>query len=269
MRVEVRLSCEIQKLVSMYQLVYVERDDSNRTILCQGIAAPMERVNTFYRYIEFKDPIANKWNIPYYGGPTYDWNGLNTYDQNGAEYENEWDWDKRVVTHRSLMYFDAPELIFNRISDEKVKNGSLHRIGRLNTDHSRGSIRQTYGESYPAFSRKIYYNEITGEEKRKSDFVNVSVFLERPGINDFIEIDKAQTLTRGQIMPGGKLNVTHEVSNNALALQKQPWFYSAYARHYDGCKTDNGARSELFEANSTSIGQKTMIIKTKKRCFHK
>lgn len=267
MRVEVRLSCEIQKLVSMYQLVYVERDDSNRTILCQGIAAPMERVNKFYRYIELKDPIANKWNIPYYGGPTYDWNGLNTYDQNGAEYENEWDWDKRVVTHRSLMYFDAPELIFNRISDEKVKNGSLHRIGRLNTDHSRGSIRQTYGESYPAFSRKIYYNEITGEEKRKSDFINISVFLDRPGINDFVEIDKAQTLTRGQIMPGGKLNVTHEVSNNALALQKQPWFYSAYARHYDGCWADDGARSELFEANSTSIGQKTMIIKTKKDVF--
>ena len=268
LKVEVRLSCEVQKLVSMYQLVYVERDEDNRTILCQGISAPMERTNIFHHaeYIQLPENIANKWCLPYYGGPTYDKRGLETFDANPNE-ENQWNWETRVVTHRSLMYLDSPDIVFNRINADKVKNGSVNRIGRLNTDHSRNSIRQTSGERYPAFSRKIYYNEIAGEEKRRSDFVNVSVFLERAGINDLIPIDKSELLEIGQIMPGGKFGVNQEVSNNGLTLQKQPWFYSAYGRNSAGCSLDDGAKSELFNSSNYSPGFPTVVLKASENVF--
>lgn len=269
LKAEVRLSCEIQKMVSMYQLTYVERTEKNRTILCQGISAPMERVNVFHHseHITLKDPVANKWNLPFFGGPTYDHYGLKRYDEDpnkNDEWSNYW----RVITNRSLIYFDSPEIIFNRISSDLIANGNIQRIGRLNPDNSKLSWRKiNQPETFPSFSRKIRNSNIAGDENKKSYFVNNSVFLERLGLKNLIKIDKSEELKRGEIIPGSSLNVSHDVSNNAMTLAKQSWFYSFRARESDACRTENGAKYELFDSNNFSPGYPTVIIKASENVF--
>ena len=273
LRVEIRLSCEIQKIISMYQLVYVERDENNRTILAQGISAPMERTQTFFHseYITLASPANNKWNIPYYGGPTYDGSGLDAYDNYGENdddsgYENS---SRRIITHRKMFYFDSPDIIHEQISDEKIRAGKIQCIGRLNTDHTRRAIRQSYGEVYPKFSRKIYESDIDFfSNDYKPNWINISVFSnERKGNYAEIPIYKAEKLTEGQIMAGFKFENDFDISNNALTLAEQPWFYSGYARQSKKCSGESGARSELFNSSNYSVGMPTVVIKTQEEVF--
>jgi hypothetical protein len=269
LKVEVRLNCEVQKLISMYQLVYVEREEENKTILCQGISAPMERVNSFKHSenVQIPEPVANKWCLPYYGGPTYDKKGLERFDEDPNSIENV-EWQNRVTTSRKLIYFDSPDIIYNKVSTTKLNNGSISRVGRLNTDHSRNSIRQSTGEVYPAFSRKIYKTEHAGVDNRKSYAINVSVFLERNGyLNDSIPIDHAQELNYGEIVSASKFNLSQEVSNNAMTMQKEAWFYSAFGRRSSKCGIENGARSEIFNTTNYSPGFKTVVIKCSENIF--
>lgn len=269
-KADVRFSCEMQKLISMYQLVAVERNEENRTILCQGISAPLERCNTFRdnEHIDLRDEVDNKWNLPYFGGPTYDWRGLQTYDDDPYQEPND-EWPKRIVTHRALMYFDSPDIIYNKISDKKIENGFIQRIGRLNTDHTPTAIRQSSGEVYFKFSRKIYKDEFGGINSFIPNWMNVSVFSkETLGLKNLIPIESAATLAPGEVIPGIALNVPQEISNNALTLAKQSWFYSGYARNSEDCgANENGARSELFNSNNVSRGYKTTVIKASEDVF--
>ena len=273
LKVEVRLSCEVQKIVSMYQLVYVERDENNRTILAQGMSAPMERTQTFFHqeYIVLAEPANNKWNLPYYGGPTYDGNGLRTYDNYGEndDHSGYEDSSRRIVTHRSMFYFDSPDVIHQRISQDKFRSGNVHCIGRLNTDHTKRAIRQSYGEVYPKFSRKIYKKDIDFLNKDyEPKWINVSVFSnERKGNYAQIPIYKSEFLNTGEIMSGYKFDNEFDISNNALTLAEQPWFYSGYARQSKKCSSESGARSELFNSSNYSIGMPTLIIKTQEDVF--
>ena len=273
LRVEVRLSCFIQKVVSMYQLVYVERDEENRTILAQGISAPMERVQTFFHsnYISMPEEIDNKFGLPYYGGPTYDGAGLKAYDLHGENddhsgYENS---TRRVITHRGLFYFDSPDLIHSLISDSKINSGNIETVARLNTDHNRSEIRQSGGEVYPKFSRKIKFDDIDfGNDNYKPGWINVSVFSqERKGDGRSIPIYKSESLNEGQIISGAAFDLDFDVANNALTLARQSWFYSGYARKSHKCGGESGARSELFNSSNYSIGMETVVIKTESDVF--
>lgn len=273
LRVEVRLSCDVQKVVSMYQLVHVERTEENRTILAQGIAAPLERTQRYFHfeYIEFPTQVTDKWNLPYYGGPTYDGAGLAAYDNFGEEnqdsgYERS---DKRIITNRRMFYFDSPDVIHGQISSDRLSVGKVQVIGRLNTDHTRTAIRQTNGEVYPRFSRKIYESEVDhNSADYRPYFVNVSVFSnERKGDYREIPIYKSEFFNDGQIIAGYKFDSSFDVSNHALTLAVQPWFYSGYARMSKKCGGEQGARSELFNSGNASIGRSTVIIKTQEDVF--
>lgn len=269
LKVEVKLSCEIQNEISMYQLTYVERTYNNRTILCQGMSAPMERVNIFAdrEYIPLPDPVANKWSLPSNGGPTYDSDGLSRYDMDpnhNEEYDAYW----RVITNRSLFYFDSPDIIYSRVPADLIKNGSIQRIARLNADHHYMGGRKIFdGIFYSTFSRKVNSNKITGDGNKKSHYVNMSVFKERPGLTNLIEIEKSEELNYGEIIPASAFNLAHEVSNNAMTLARQSWFYSYRARESDPCSAESGSHYELFYSSNYSPGYKTVIIKSKDDVF--
>lgn len=270
LKVEVRISCELQKMISMYQLTYVERSYNNRTILAQGLSAPLERVNLFYHkeHITLPDPVANKWNLPFYGGPTYDKDGLETFDRH-PDKDDEWSNFNRVTTSRDLFYFDSPDVINSRIPIDVIRNGSIKRIGRLNPDNSKLSWRKIDApETFPSFSRKIKKEYLSGTDENKlSYFVNMSVFTEKLGIDNPIKIKNAEQLNPGQIVPGSALGVKHEVSNNAMTLAKQSWFYSLRARESDACQTEDGAKYELFNSSNYSPGYSTVIIKAEENVF--
>ena len=291
MQIEVRLSCEMQKLISMYQILYVERTEENRTILCQGIAAPLTRVQ-YNNSDQFKmdDRIQNKWNLPYYGGPVYDDRGIAQYDQNGEDFDYEGiDSDKRIITSRRLMYFDSPDLYFNKISDNFVKSSKLQVLARLNTDHTPGCIME-YGETidgipykveqYPKFSRKIKENQLIGnlnleglprrarENSRngtfESYFINVSVFSNytKKTVRE-LSIEESRTLSRGEVISGNAFNLAHDVSNNALVMPVMPWYYGAYQRNWN----TSDKKNMFGKVCTVSPGYATTIIKTKEDLF--
>lgn len=270
MKVEVRISCELKKSISMFQIAHVERTEDNRTILCQGLAAPLEKVDIYHRSkrITIKEEVENKWNLPYFGGPTYDYNGLQKFDTDpyGDDY---WTSDKRVTTHRAMFYLDSPELIYGRVSDQKVQNGFVQRVSQLNTDHT--AHRQTTGEVYPKFSRKIFQEDINGEIDQTPYFVNLSVFSEtrinRSYFNE-IPVYRHQSFERGEIISGAALDVPQDISNNAMILGRQPWYYQLNSRDETKCNFNaNFAKNELFGANNMSPGYRTLIIRTQENVF--
>lgn len=273
LRIRVRFSCEAQKFVDSYQIMYVPRDEANRTILCQGISAPLERYNTYDagNHIVLYDQIANKWNLPFNGGPTYDTTGLERYDIDPYN-EDQGSRFTRVHTHRSLMYFDSPDLIYSKISDQYLDNGNIQRVAKLNTDHSPGTIRSRSDGTYPKFSRKIFRDELSGDTNLIPWEMNVSVFSsERPAQMDEIEIDYAQMLNPGDIIPGSALGVPQDVSNHAMTLGREQWFFSWYARESQGCSGllnfEDGASSELWNSNNISRGYRTAILKASANVF--
>ena len=293
MNVEIRLSCEIQKLISMYQIVYVERTEDNRTILCQGISGPMQRVNQFYHteFVRLNDQIANKWCLPFVG-PVYDDFGLKRFDINPNESDNTEDY-KRVITNRSLIYFDSPELIYDKISSEKIKNGYIHRIGRLNPDLNKDAYHQiaetrTINTSfpffpnqssnqskdvikYPLFSRVIYKDDIEGTDEERPFRIDLSVFLESPGENNLISIKYSEDLSKGKIISGTSFGYSQEISNNAMTLGKPSWFFVRRDRQDDVCHTSSNSGTalhyELWKSNNYSVGYKTSIIKAEENVF--
>lgn len=297
MHIEVRLSCELQRFIPMYQILYVERTEDNRTILCQGIAAPLLRVqhNNSEKH-KMPNVVQNKWNLPYYGGPTYDKIGLLNYDQYGEDDQyNEKHYSRRLMTSRRLMYFDSPDLYFNKISDQFVQSSKISIVAKLNTDHTPGVIRERGGdmstilgiginfgnEIYPKFSRKILENQLEGDnhaddlprsskEERTSGsyegfFVNVSVFSRYEPYNMELDISKHITLKRGEMVSGLALDVENAISNNTFGLISQPWFYGSYQRDFD---TSGGRpKSEIFASAMTSPGYKTVFLKTTEDLF--
>lgn len=289
LNVDVRLSCELQKVVETYELVYVERTETNRTILAQGLSAPMERCRTFYHteYIYLTPKINDKWALPYYGGPSYDWQGLLTYDSDGAEYDAEYRLKtKRIITNRRMVYFDSPDIIHAVISPDLVKIGNAVRVAKLNTDHlprvgirSSGELPEVPlfasvhpdwfpGVIYPTFSRKVLMDDIDYKDHYKPRFVNISVFAsERPGLPDALPIKRAELLLDGQEMAGYKFDSNFDVTNNALVLARQSWFYSSYARRDEKCKIESGAKSELFNSNNFSEGATTVVFTSEEEIF--
>src|SRR5690606_3198598 len=120
-------------------ILYVERTEENRTILCQGIAAPLYRLQYDGNpHQQMPEKLLNKWVLPYYGGPVYDKRGLRSYDEEGENWDYQGTGEnppgseyKKVMTSRKLMYFDSPDLYYNKISDKYVKESEVEVIARL------------------------------------------------------------------------------------------------------------------------------------------
>lgn len=298
MHIEVRFNCELQKIIPMYKMLYVQRTEENRTILCQGIAAPLSRIQDTGRD-EYKTPdvIRNKWTLPYYGGPTYEKVGFDRYDEHGNDYNYTGEGHRdRVIASRNMMYFDSPDLYFGKISDQYIKNSKINIVAKLNTDHTPSVIRERGGafkmkynpgyinfgnEIYPKFSRKILEKQILGDNHSEnlpdyaseynydgtfeSHFVNVSVLANYTQYKRSLGIDKHVTLKRGEMVSGTALGVNHDLSNNAFVLPSQPWYYGSYQRNWQF--NSGSPRSDMFNAGKTSPGYKTTFIKTSEDLF--
>ena len=291
MHIEVRLSCELQKEIPMYQILYVERDEDNRTILCQGISAPLEKVayNNGPSW-KMEDALRNKWNLPYYGGPTYEKRSFENYDTYGenAIYEGD-GWERRVMAHRALMYFDSPDIYYNKISSQYITNSSLDIVGKLNTDHTGNVIRErgntTPGrvELYPKFSRKITEDQIEGNNNSENlpkydidegssysgtdvnHFINVSVYANYTPYKETKQIDISRELKYGEIISGDALNIANDVSNNAACMPNQPWYYGEEQR--DWGTTSSRPKYTVFSMAMTSPGYSTVMLKTQTDLF--
>jgi len=320
---DVRINCELSKEVDSYQIVYVERTESNRTILAQGISAPLERVLPFTIEedvnIQFEEIITNKWGIPSNGGPVYDALGFTAYDINpnnvnlfpfpdgpieGTTATNSStifgsnNVPARVITNRKAFYFDSPDLIYSKISDNFISSCVLEYIESIATDHDRYNIIGGYNSETsspggtqcyfsngsknnsgpvpfgnPKFSQKIPLSLLSGESKEKPFYVNVSVFsnnLKRRTFTSFqqdinpldvYEIDKTESANDGEVLSAFKMNDSFDYSNNALTLASPGWFFQITARkRYI-------SRFTLFEVNNVAQGRNTVFIKTKENYF--
>lgn len=216
---DVRINCELSNEVDSYQIVYVERTEGNRTILSQGISAPLERMQDFGGAgddrMELEEPMVNKWMLPSNGGPVYDYQGLLNYDINP---DNEEKTELKIITtNRKAFYFDSPDFIYSKISSNFVSSCVLEYIETLATDHDRHNILGGYNKftcgydiggradetdegnpgstayssngaessegpytfGVPKFSQKIPSNLLSGNEKKRPFWVNTSVFANR------------------------------------------------------------------------------------------
>lgn len=214
---EVKISCELSRQVDAYQIVYVERTEENRSILAQGISAPLHRMLQFDgtkgNHIDFDQRLTNKWNLPYYGGPIIDAQGLRSTD---AHPDNDnpdidgtnFNWQNRIQTSRDLIYFDSPDLIYDQVSDKNLESCVLEYVNSIRTDHDTFNIvggynRETTNNNNqnndhgteivfadgghgrddnesafgaPKFSQKIPFSSLSLVDESKPYFVNVSVF---------------------------------------------------------------------------------------------
>lgn len=147
---DVRINCELSKEADSYQIVYVERTENNRTILAQGISAPLERMSDFGgsgdAREEFEETMVEKWMLPSNGGPVYDYQGLLNYDINPDMNDKASDGFKTIVTSRKSFYFDSPDFVHNKISTNFVESCVLEYIETIATDHDRHNIMGGYNE---------------------------------------------------------------------------------------------------------------------------
>lgn len=294
-KAEVRFDCSMSKKFDSYQLLFVERDQNNRTILCQGISAPLIRIQDPVDFISYDldEKLQRKWILPYHGGPLYDKVGFDEYDALGQDNDNPtYDGMRRLVNHRRLFYFDAPDLVYGKVAENIVESSMVKVLGRLNTDHQSDCIMisgENIGgfpqQTYPRFSTKLNIGQlsvpasvndlpklvgdnapISNNYTWQTHFVNVSVFSSFTHYNASLAVDSALDMTPGRVVPGGEFGTNFEVSNNAFVLPSMPWWYSNKVRAIE--KDDDQYRYEAFpRGGHISPGGRTMFIRTQGDLF--
>jgi hypothetical protein len=302
LKAEVRLGCEMKKFVDAYQIHYVPRDEFNRTILAQGISAPLQRVMRFKDINEFgenKTPETyRKWTLPYKGGPLLERFGFEAYDTYGDQFEedvtdSEEVMKRRIMTHRKLMYFDSPEFIYNKVSDALLENSTVEVKGRLKTDHSRvlfydmmvptPNANPFNGVNQNTFSKKIWEGGskpdeeleafFAGEDKNTHPYwMDVSVFAGFEPFESSHDISESAIVGNGEIIPAVLMGMSHPISNNALSLGEPSMYYSS---HWRKGKTSGGtvfnqgdiAACQFGFTSQRSSGYRTLFIKTKEDLF--
>lgn len=148
---DVRLNCQLSKEIDSYQIVYVERTENNRTILAQGISAPLEKMNDFGTannndLPDFDEKIIRKWMLPSNGGPVYDYQGLLNFDADPEKvtYKDK-PWEA-IMTSRKSFYFDSPDFVHGKISSNFVESCVIEYLETIATDHDRHNIMGGYNE---------------------------------------------------------------------------------------------------------------------------
>ena len=290
---DVRINCELSKEVDSYQIVYVERTENNRTILAQGISAPLERISDFTgsgdEAMGLDEKMVKKWMLPSTGGPVYDESGLKVFDVNPDLDDN----NTRVITNRKAFYFDSPDFIFSKISSNFVDSCDLEYVETVATDHDRYNIMTPYNKETASpngsscyyangtktsegpvpfgvakFSQKIPHNLLSGSEQQRPFWVNVSVFANKLRTRSYglfqnelsseykYKIQKASLAMTGEILSGYKMNDKFDFANHALTLASPSWFYQAAAR------VNKADKYSLFRTNNIAGGRETVFIKT-------
>ena len=301
---DVRINCQLSKEIDSYQIVYVERTENNRTILAQGISAPLERIVNFggtdgdYNMF-LKENMINKWMLPSCG-VVYDQKGMTVYDVNPDSLLDEA--DKRIVTNRKAFYFDSPEFAYGKISSNFISSTKVEFVETIASDHDRHNIIGGYnpatcggGSGNPGsvcylengtettngpapfgnkkFSQKIPGDLLSGEERARPFWVNVSVFSNRLKQRSYVgfsnvlaqeykyEIDSSAEAQEGEILASYKMNDTFEYANHSMTLASPGWFFQINARGR------NSDKYSLFRVHNICGGRKTVFMKTKKNYF--
>lgn len=288
--VDIRLNCDVRDVYTSVKLVYVQRTPENRTIICQGLSAPLVRHNNFSSgtTINYVPPIANKWTLPFMGGPGIDHMGVSdtaTYGENMTGTVGE---RGRTIVHRSLMYFDSPEILFDRIPESLIMNTKAQVVAKVWGDHE-GSKFLGHGlfhEQAVSFSQKIHsttpvwgrnampgitFNNphgLVGNPRTLPNWVNVTIFANASYITNkqSHNIQTSKIMAKGEIIGGGSFNAGFEISNNAMTLF-QPVNYYSGADRYPTVSSGN-TNFEGWKTNRHCVGARTLIMKTETPIFH-
>lgn len=163
-RVEVRIPCSFKKYVDSYQLVYVERTPINRTVLAQGLAAPLVRLGRWGEEaqsgLNFDSNVFEKWTLPFNGGPLYSATGFRCYDDvtQGENFDdlpgtygeglneanNRLASGRREMISRKLLYFDSPDFIQEKIPTSLIGSGTFSIVGKVRPDHTGRLCRSSF-----------------------------------------------------------------------------------------------------------------------------
>lgn len=286
--VDVRLNCELRKIYSSIKLVYVQRTADNRTIVCQGLAAPLVRYNQFDgTSIQMNPAVAMKWQLPFMGGPGIDTRGVYDYGTYGENMGGINGTRGRTIVHRKLMYFDSPEILFDRIPANTVQTGKIQVVAKVWPDHE-GSKTLSHGKSWEtgaSFSQKIHStipvtgrnsmpganfpnpHGLVGDGQLLPNWVNVSIFSEASYIKNKVSsnIYKSKMMAKGEILSGSYLDVSYEISNNALTLFQPVLFYSEPDRYPD--VKQGHTTFEGWKSNRHCVGARTMFLKSQDEIF--
>jgi hypothetical protein len=195
MRTEVRIPCSFKKYIDSYQIVYVERTVDNRTVIAQGLSAPLVRLGSFINGggagSNHAPNVFDKWTLPFNGGPLYSANGFTTYDdpsqgENWNEFETYgWQYGdnlleaskRREIVNRKMIYFDSPDFIQGKIDPSIVPNTFMKVLGTVIPDHTANLCRSLFPgltpyENYQAFGYQndhgldpTYYQQLSFSRK--------------------------------------------------------------------------------------------------------
>lgn len=306
---DVRISCELSSQVDSYQIVYVERTENNRTILAQGMTAPLQRMNQFRRQFDvvtdFPEVVTNKWNLPYYGGPIHDAEGLIQYDLDpNVENVEEGDYKKRIITNRKLISFDAPDLIYNRISDQNIENSFIEFVESVATDHDKFNIASGYNKETsnnanengvgseivqadgsgtrsditvpfgnPKFSQKIPYSSLGGNGDHKPFFVNASVYAQsmkrktHSSFSNTLEDSNFYAISNAESANNGEILSAFRM-NETFDVSNNAAVLGVQAWWYqERSRYPDSAEQSSFRVNNLSTGRPTVFIKTMKNFY--
>lgn len=298
--VRLRFDCRTVEEIGIVQIMHVERTPENRTILAQGVSAPLMRlrnnnsdsIRPRYWAPQFRDT----WMLPYHGGPATELNALISTDLEGINVNTDADGHtSRVLQSRSLFYFDSPDFIYDTTPKELIDSCKVSLVGRLNTDHTpkivmnSGRFRGTNMEEYPKFSRKIYAQQLlhnNDSEEYPLDllrivgygffdyWVNVSVFSEAlyfKDENDQSEIPETQfnilgyeKMERGKITSGQGLELDHSLSNNAYCLPSMNIWYGDGIRGLGHKSNEYQYAREMLGMGNLSIGYSTIFMRAER-----
>lgn len=287
--VDIRLNCEFRKIYSSIKVVYVQRTPENRTIVCQGLAAPLVRYNQFDgTSVQLNPAVAVKWQLPFMGGPGIDIRGVRDYNTFGENMNGISNGRGRTIVHRKLMYFDSPEILFDRIPINSVETGKIQVVAKVWGDHQ-GTKYLGHGRSYEqgsTYSQKIYStipitgrnskpgaqfpnsHGLTGNGELLPNWVNVTVFSETSYIANktVTNIYKSKLMAKGEILSGIYLDTNYEISNNAMSLFQPVIFYSDPDR-YPEVKKGN-TNFEGWKSNRHCMGARTLFLKSQDDIFN-
>ena len=287
--VDIRLNCNFRAIYSSVKLVYVQRTPDNRTIVCQGLSAPLVRYNQFDgTSIQLNSAVAYKWQLPFMGGPGIDVRGVWDYNTFGENMGGVSNGRGRSIVHRKLMYFDSPEILFDRIPISTVQTGKVQVVAKVWSDHE-GYKTLGHGmnwENGASFSQKIHSTiPITGRNSKPGanfpnphglvgdgqllpNWVNVSIFSNASYVTNktSTNIARSKMMAKGEILAASYLDTSYEISNNALTLF-QPVIYYSDPDRYPEVRQGN-TNFEGWKSNRHCMGARTLFLKTQDDVFN-
>ncbi len=286
--VDIRLNCDSREVYSSIKLVYVQRTPENRTIICQGLSAPLMRINNFPgTTVHLVPPIAQKWHLPFMGGPGIDIYGVHDYSSFGENLNGVVGERGRTIVHRRMMYFDAPEILFDRIPPSVVQNSKMQFVAKVHGDHEGGKY---LGHGYPqesakTFSQKIHstvpiYGRVSfgrdfqnphglvGNPELLPNWVNITIFsaAEYYQNKPTFTISKSKMMAKGEILSGSYLDSSFDISNNAMTLFQPVDFWNGADRYPP--IASGSTRFEGWKSNRHCVGARTMFLKTQEDAFN-